>query len=116
MKGCKLSPVALGLALGVFWGITVFIMGLIAHYYAYGQAFVATMGTIYPGYEPSLMGSFLGGIIGFIDAFITGFLIAWLYNLFSCCKCVCCDKKKDEGVIKEKVIKEKPIKKNKEVK
>ena len=92
MSGCKLSPVGLGLAFGVLWGICILLLGLMATYYAYAHDFVISMGNLYPGYTPSVKGSFLGAIIAFIDAFIMGFLIAWLYNRFSCCKCVCCDK------------------------
>lgn len=92
MSGCKLSPVGLGLSLGVLWGLSLFVMGLLAHYYAYGHPFVAGIGTLYLGYEPSLRGSIIGGVIGLIDGFITGFLIAWLYNRFSCGQC-CCNKK-----------------------
>lgn len=98
MKGCKLSPVALGLAFGVLWGVSILVIGLLAYFYTYGHGFVIAVGSLYPGYTPSIKGSILGGIIGFIDAFIMGFIIAWLYNLFCCCKCVCCDKKKDEEV------------------
>ena len=89
MKGCKLSPVGLGLSLGVLWGLSVFIMGLLAYSYSYGRPFVEAMATLYMGYAPSVKGSIVGGVIGFIDAFITGFLIAWLYNKFSCCGCSC---------------------------
>jgi hypothetical protein len=96
MKGCRISPLALGLAFGVLWGISIFMLGLMAHYYAYGKAFVTAVGTVYPLYGPSIKGSFFGGIIAFIDAFITGALIAWLYNLFNCCKCACCYTKKEE--------------------
>jgi hypothetical protein len=90
MKGCKLSPVGLGLSLGVLWGLSILILGLLAHFHSYGKPFVETMGTLYIGYAPSVKGSILGGIIGFVDAFIAGALIAWLYNLFSCCACSCC--------------------------
>jgi len=92
MKGCKLSPVGLGLSFGVLWGISVLIMGLVAYYYTYGNAFVTTLANLYPGYAPSIRGSIQGAIIGFVDAFITGFLIAWLYNRFSCCGCTCTSK------------------------
>jgi hypothetical protein len=94
MKGCKLSPLALGLSLGVLWGLSILIMGLVAYYYTYGRPFVTAVSLLYPGYAPSIKGSLLGGLIAFIDAFIGGFLIAWLYNIFNCCKCVCCDKDK----------------------
>lgn len=92
MKGCKLNPLAMGLAFGVLWGVSICLMGLAAYFYAYGHDFVIAIGSLYPGYAPSIKGSLLGGLIGFVDAFITGFLIAWLYNRFNCCKCVCCDK------------------------
>ncbi|HHF7372613.1 bacteriophage holin [Legionella bozemanae] len=111
MKGCKLSPVGLGLAFGVLWGISILMLGLLAYYYTYGHGFVVAVGSLYPGYEPSIKGSLLGAVIGFIDAFITGFLIAWLYNLFSGCKCVCCDKQKDVEVKDVRVKKEPKVKK-----
>lgn len=90
MKGCKLSPLGLGLSLGVLWGLSMLFMGLAAYYYSYGKPFVEAISTLYIGYAPSIKGSILGGIIGFIDAFIMGVLIAWLYNLFSSCGCTCC--------------------------
>ncbi|CEK09209.1 bacteriophage holin [Legionella hackeliae] len=92
MNKCKLSPVALGLSLGVIWGISILILGLIATYYSYAKPFVSAMGALYVGYEPTVIGSLLGGLIAFIDFFIFGFLIGWLYNLFACCGC----HKKDE--------------------
>jgi hypothetical protein len=90
MNQYRLSPLALGLALGVMWGISILIMGLIAYHFTYGTAFVSTMGALYVGYEASIMGSFIGGLIGFVDAFIGGVIIAWLYNIFASC----CHKKK----------------------
>lgn len=87
MNKCKLSPVALGLSLGILWGVSVLILGLIATYYAYGKPFVAAVGGLYIGYEPTILGSLLGGLIAFIDFFICGLIIAWLYNLFACCGC-----------------------------
>jgi hypothetical protein len=87
MTKCKLGPLAFGLSLGVIWGTSVLIMGLLAQYFSYGTEFVSAMGVIYIGYEPSIMGSVIGGLFGFIDALVGGILIAWLYNVFSgCCK------------------------------
>ena len=83
----RISPLALGLALGVTWGVSVMLMGIVAFYFMYGTAFVTAMGAIYVGYEASILGSIIGGFIGFVDAFIGGVVIAWLYNVFSgCCK------------------------------
>ncbi|WED42845.1 bacteriophage holin [Legionella cardiaca] len=95
MNKCKLCPVSLGLSLGILWGVFVLIIGLIATYNAYGKPFVAAMGGLYIGYQPTILGSLIGGLIAFIDFFIFGFLIAWLYNLFACC----CHKK--ESIDKE---------------
>lgn len=95
MSGCKISPVAMGMSLGIIWGVSLLVMGLVAHYYLYGEHFVSALGTLYVGYVPSIKGSILGGIIGFVDAFITGFIIAWLYNRFTCGTC-CCNTKKDD--------------------
>jgi hypothetical protein len=99
-NGCKINSVALGLAFGVLWGVAILLVGLAATYYTYGQDFVTTMGSVFPGYTPSVKGSFLGAIIGFIDAFIMAFIIAWLYNKFNGCNCVCSEKK--DKVIKVK--------------
>ena len=85
MTKSRVSPVALGMALGVFWGISVLVMGLFAHYYSYGVAFVESLRTLYVGYQASVTGSFIGGLIGFVDGFFCGAIIAWLYNMFSCC-------------------------------
>lgn len=89
MTHCKISPLALGLALGIMWGVSVLLMGLVAFHFMYGTAFVSTMGALYVGYEASILGSVIGGLIGFVDAFIVGVIIAWLYNVFS----GCCNKK-----------------------
>lgn len=87
MTKTKLCPLALGLSLGVLWGVSVLVMGLLAHYYMYGQPFVAAMGQLYLGYDPTITGSVIGGLIGFVDAFIGGALIGWLYNVFAGCHC-----------------------------
>lgn len=86
--GTKLNPVALGLSLGILWGVTVLLLGLMAVAFAYGEVFVASAGAVYIGYGISILGSILGGIISFIHAFICGVIIAWLYNKFeqTCCQ------------------------------
>lgn len=86
MNMSRLSPLSLGLSMGIIWGGIVFLMGLLAHFFEYGTAFVTSMGVIYVGYEPSIIGAAIGGAIGLIDALVIGLLIAWLYNgLLSCC-------------------------------
>ncbi len=68
----RISPLALGMAMGVTWGVSVLLMGLIACYLMYGMAFVSAMGTVYTGYDASIAGSLMGGVIGFVDAFVVG--------------------------------------------
>ncbi|KTD61952.1 bacteriophage holin [Legionella spiritensis] len=93
MTNSRLSPLALGLALGVIWGVSILLMGVIASFYTYGRAFVTAVGVLYIGYEPTILGSIIGGIIGFIDAFIGGVILAWLYNVFAGCSCKKTEKK-----------------------
>ncbi len=85
MTHSKLCPKALGLSFGVMWGLSVLLMGLIAHHFFYGVHFVESMGALYYGYQPSILGSFIGGIIGFFNAFISGYILAYLYNCFAGC-------------------------------
>lgn len=91
MNKCNLSPMALGMSLGVVWGVSVFITGLLAYYMSYGKPFVLAMSSVYIGYDPSIVGSFIGGAFGFIDGFIGGLIIGALYNYFVKC-CSCCVK------------------------
>jgi hypothetical protein len=84
---CSLKPSALGMTIGLLWGLTVLLMGLAAHYYLVGQEFVTAVGTIYFGYGPTVAGSFLGGLIGFVHGFIKGAIFAWIYNCFVSCAC-----------------------------
>jgi hypothetical protein len=85
MATSKLSPLSLGLSLGILWGVSVLLLGLIATYYPYGKPFVAALATLYPGYAATISGSFIGGAIGLVDGFISGLILALLYNLFACC-------------------------------
>lgn len=88
MSKCKLSPLALGLACGILWGASVFFTALLAFYFSYGTAFVSAMGTMYIGYEATIIGSFIGGALAFLDGLIGGAIFAWLYNCFvGCCDC-----------------------------
>ncbi len=87
MVKSKICPVSFGLSLGIVWGASLLIMGLITHHFMYGKPFVEAMAQLYLGYDSSIIGSIIGGLIGFVDAFIGGFIIAWLYNVISgCCK------------------------------
>ncbi len=77
----KLKPVALGVALGTVWGVSLFITTLISYYTGYGKLFLEVLAqSIYPGYTITPLGSLLGLIYGFFDGFISATIIGWIYN------------------------------------
>lgn len=78
-----LNVLGLGCAVGISWGLGIFIMGLFATYFNWGVDFVNVLGSLYIGYCPTLVGSFIGLIWALVDGFIGGVVIAWLYNYFS---------------------------------
>ena len=72
-----LNVKAFALAAGVLWGVSCFILGLMAAY-GYGTAFEKLFSSLYIGYSSTFGGSIIGGIWGFVDAFIGGYIFAWL--------------------------------------
>lgn len=75
----KCQPLALGIAIGVLWAVSVFLAGIFAMF-GWGVAFVQVLASFYLGYGASIVGAIIGGIWAAIDGFIAGFLIAWIYN------------------------------------
>ncbi len=79
----KLKPFALGLSLGIVWGGALFITTWLSYFTGYGKLFLdALVGSIYPGYTISPVGSFLGLVYGFVDLLIMGILVGWIYSRF----------------------------------
>jgi len=77
----KLRPVALGVALGAVWGLSLFITTWLSYYTGYGKLFVEVLAqSIYPGYTITPLGSFLGLLYGFADGFVSAALIGYIYN------------------------------------
>ncbi len=77
----RLKPVALGLSLGIVWGLALFVTTWLSYLTGYGKLFLDVLaGSIYPGYTISPAGSALGLVYGFIDLFIAGSLVGWIYN------------------------------------
>lgn len=76
----KLDVKAFGIAVGVVWGVSVFILGIAAMLSGWGGEFVQFLAKMYYGYQPTILGSLIGAIYGFIDAGIGGIILAWLYN------------------------------------
>jgi len=84
--------VSFGFALGLLWGISMFIMGLLSLYCSYGTPFVELFGSVYLGYKSTLLGSVIGGAWGLADGFVGGAIFAWLYNCCVKCCAKCCAK------------------------
>lgn len=90
-KCFHLHTLNFGLALGVTWAIGVFLLGIVAAWLGWGHALVHPLGSLYIGFEATLVGSLIGAIWGFVDAFIFGVILAFFYNLFNRC-CPRCPK------------------------
>jgi hypothetical protein len=84
MEAMKLKPFALGTALGIVWGVSLFITTWLCYFTGYGKLFLEVLAkSIYPGYSISPLGSFLGLFYGFLDGFISASIIGWIYNKLS---------------------------------
>ena len=81
-----LSPKALAMSVGAFWGAYVFLLGLILTFFPdtkffwVSKEFLEILATLYPGYAATLVGSVMGLICGTICGAIGGAVIAWLHN------------------------------------
>ena len=76
----QLCPKCLGIAVGLIWGVGLFLTALLDASAGWGAMFVGSMGSMYIGYGPGAFGGLLGLVYGFIDGFIGGCLVAWIYN------------------------------------
>ena len=77
----RLNAVKLGLAGGILWGLTLFIITWISMYTGYAMFWLTQWMDVYPGFDFSIVGTFIGLVYGFVDGFIGLFLIGWIYNL-----------------------------------
>ncbi|MDA2922758.1 bacteriophage holin [Patescibacteria group bacterium AH-259-L07] len=77
-----LNKKACGLALGIIWGVTLFLATIWIIIKGDGNTLIKLQ-QFYIGYSISWLGAFIGLIYGFIDGFIGGWVFAWLYNIFA---------------------------------
>jgi hypothetical protein len=77
MEKCQIVP--LGVGIGVVWAFYVFSVGITAMF-GWGDHLVASLGTLYLGYQASVVGALIGAAWAFADGFIAGVIIAWVYN------------------------------------
>ena len=79
----KLDGTALGIAIGLLFGIAVFLTTNFLIFKGGDEIGpnLALLGQFFIGYEVSFSGSLIGAIYGLISGFIIGWLIATLRNL-----------------------------------
>ena len=76
----KLDPVRAGLALGWTCALGILFLGVLATHFGWGLLMVELIGTVYSGYNATLLGSFVGAVWALVDGFIGGWLFCWIYN------------------------------------
>ena len=88
-KSClRISVCNLGMAMGLTWGLMMFVVSFLTMLFGIGSPFVDIFSSVYWGFDSTVIGAVLGFIWGFIYGYITGVLIASFYNYFAC-KCPC---------------------------
>ena len=80
----KLSPLAMGLALGIIWSLSFLSFCMLYTYTGYyGLGVIEALSGLYIGFEiTSYVGILIGVAWAFLDAFLGGLILAFLYNLF----------------------------------
>jgi hypothetical protein len=89
----KLSIPAFALTAAIIWGLAVLLVGL-GNLYSpgYGQAFLEVIGSVYPGYDPTVAtrGSvIIAALYAVLYGLIGGLVFACLYNVLGRCCCPC---------------------------
>ena len=83
----RLSPKAFAITAAALWGgcgmLFPGLLNLILP--AYGEHYLLTMSSVYPGYHAirSLGSVIVGTLYGLVDGAICGAVFAWLYNLLA---------------------------------
>ena len=82
----KLNVKALTITAALIWAGAIFIVGIANMVSSgYGNTFLASVASIYPGYKAS--GSFgdviVGTLYALLDGAIGGLIFGWLYNLIA---------------------------------
>jgi len=80
-KSAKLSVMGLGLGVGIYWGLSMMVLGWTSMF-GWGNGLLNAMASLYIGYEATFIGAIVGGIWGFLDGFIAGVIAAYFYNFF----------------------------------
>lgn len=90
----RLSVCNLGAAVGITWGLMMFVVSFLTMLFGIGSPFVDIFSSIYWGFDATVIGSLVGFFWGLVFGYIFGALVAFFYNYCSC-KCPCTSCKKD---------------------
>ena len=75
----KLRARALGLAVGIVWGLGIFVATLWSTLLGGGRT-LGLLSAYYYGYTVGYGGAFVGLFWGFVNGLIFGMAVAWCYN------------------------------------
>jgi len=88
--GMKLSPLAVGLSLGMLNGI-ILMLFTIGEIYGLHIINIEQWGNLYPGVAPTWLGCLMGLAWGFLGGLVFGAILAEVYNVcLSGSHCCCC--------------------------
>ena len=82
----KLNVKAMTITAAVFWGASVFLVGMLNLIWeGYGQMLLDCIASLYPGYKAtaSIADVIVGTLYALLDGAIGGAIFAWLYNVFT---------------------------------
>jgi hypothetical protein len=78
----QLNPNAIGLSAGILSGVCMLIMGVLAIFGVYMEAF-ELMKVWHIWFDATVLGVIAGVIEAFVLSYVGGYLFGWLYNAFS---------------------------------
>ena len=76
----RLKPAALGITLGLTWGLSIFLLTFFIMWHGETMELTSKLGRVYLGYTVTAPGAFIGLVYGFVHAFVAGWFIAFVYN------------------------------------
>jgi hypothetical protein len=87
----KLSIKATAITMAILWGGAVLLVGAVNRFVPnYGDMFLYTVASIYPGFvaEFGMKNLAIGVAFATLDGLIGGAILAWVYNkVLNCCCC-----------------------------
>lgn len=87
-KCSRLGVFSFAFAVGIASALGVLFLGWMGHFYGWGIGIIRIVGSIYKGFEATIVGGAIGASWAFLDGFIWALIVAVIYNL--CVRCCCC--------------------------